>query len=209
MADRLAIYGGALRLLGSAQIASLTEDHPARHALDSAWRDTGDFLLAKGLWNFAIRASELSNDEDVTPLFDYDKAFRKPDDWVRTVGLGEVAGFGNGFEDFEDEANYWYANADPLYVRYISNDDAYGWNVGAWRQPFAKTFSAYLAYECGLPISNDRGNRNDLFSLYKGLLKEAKTLDAVDERVRTQPSGRLTRSRGGRRGYRGPLGAIR
>ncbi len=204
MADRLAIYQGALRLLGTSQLASLSEDRPERHKLDAAWEPCVDFLLEQALWNFAIRVVELSPDEDVEALFSYDYAFSKPDDWVRT---GSISGTGvysldEPFNDFEDQGGYWFASADILYVKYVSNDEAYGWNVGAWRQNFAKTVEAYLAFECGLPISADRGNRNDLYSLYKERLARAKNLDAVDERVQRRPKGSLVRARLGSRGSR-------
>lgn len=202
MADRLSIYRGALRLLGSSTISSLTETHPSRLALDEAWQPVGDKMLAKGLWNFAIRTVEISNDEDVSALFGYDHAFSKPDDWVRTVSIADEPTFAEGLLNYEDEGSYWYASCDPLYVRYISNLPEYGWNVGAWRQPFADAFSAELAFSCGLPISNDKGNRNDLAGLAKSWLADAKTLDAVDERVRVKPPGRLTRSRSANRGVR-------
>ena len=82
-----------------------------------------------------------------------------------------------------------------MYLRYVSDDDNYGWNVGRWRQSFAKALAAYLAYQCGLPISADRGNRNDLYNLFRTLLKDAKALDAVDEKVQQKPAGRLVRAR--------------
>jgi hypothetical protein len=196
MADRLSIYKGVLRLLGNAAgLSSLTEVSPTRNALDDAWRAAGDYMLARGLWNFAIRTVEMSPDEDVEPLFGYTYAYSKPDDWVRTASISDRATFDDGFEDYEDETAYWYTNCSTLYVRYVSDDDAYGWNIGAWRQPFSKALEAYLAWECGLPISSDRGNRNDMFQLFTRLLKDAKSLDAVDERVRSRPSGRLVRSR--------------
>lgn len=200
MASRLEIYKGALRLLGDAHgLSSLTEEGPARRALDDAWSPAIEYMLAKGLWNFAIRSVELSNDEDVEPLFGYDYSFSKPDDWVRTVSLSDDATFREGYEDYEDETSHWYCNVDPIYVRYISNDAEYGLDIAKWRQPFAKALEAYLAFECGLPISADRGNRNDLYSLHKGLLKDAKALDAVDERVRLRPEGRLVKARTYRR----------
>lgn len=196
MADRLEIYRGALRLLGDAHgLSSLTEVNPARQALDGAWQPAVDYLLAEGLWNFAIRSVELTNDEDVEPLFGFDYAFSKPEDWVRTLSMSQSGVYSEGFEQYEDETDYWYCSINPLYVRYISNDEDYGWNVAKWRQPFAKALEAYLAFECGLPISSDRGNRNDLFQLFKDRLSRAKTLDAVDERVKTKPTGRLVRAR--------------
>lgn len=195
MADRLEIYRGALRLLGPSNLASLSEDRPEKRALDGAWTNCGNFMLEQGLWNFAIRTVELSFDEDVEPLFGFDHAFSKPDDWVRTVSISETADFREGLLAYEDETSYWHASPETLYVRYVSNDDAYGWNVGAWRQHFSKAIEAYLAFECGLPISADRGNRNDVYSLYEKRLRDAKIKDAVDERVRTTPPGRWTRSR--------------
>ena len=196
MADRLAIYRGALRLLGNAAgLSSLTETNPTRFRLDEAWEPAVNYLLAKGLWNFAMRSVELSNDEDVEPLFGRLYAFSKPDDWVRTAAISQDGSFREGYEEYEDETGWWYADIDPLYVRYVSNDEEYGWNVGSWRQPFAKTIEAYLAYESGLAISSDKGNRNDLYSVFTKLLKEAKTLDAVDERVQKSPVGRLVRAR--------------
>lgn len=195
MADKLNVYNGALRLLGQEILPSLTEEGPSRRALDSAWQDCGDYLLAKGLWNFAIRTVELAPDDGQTPIPGYDYSFAHPVDWVRTLAISQSSDFIEGLRDYEDQAGFWYCSATPIYLRYVSNDDAYGWNVTAWRQPFAKCFSAYLAFECGLPISNDKSNRNDIYTLYKGLLKDAKALDAVDERVRDKPAGRLTRSR--------------
>lgn len=194
MADRLAIYQGALRLLGPSELASLSEDRPEKRKLDAAWNQSVDFLLEQGMWNFAIRAVELQADADVETLFGYEYAFSKPDDWLRTVETKT--------EDYEDEAGYWYANMDTLSIRYVSNDPAYGWNVGKWRQNFAKALEAYLAFECGLPISADRGTRSDVFSLYEKRLARAKNLDAVDERVQEKPTGRLVRSRGAGRGSR-------
>lgn len=196
MADRLEIFKGALRHLGNAAgLSSLTEVSASRQALDDAWQSSVDFLLEKGLWNFAIRAVEFAYDENMEPLFGYDYAFSKPTDWVRLVSISDEPTFREGLADYADENGYWYANVETIYVRYISNDDAYGWNVGSWRQSFAKCLEAYLAFSSSLPISADRGNRNDLYNLYKQLLKDAKTLDAVDERVQQKPAGRLVKSR--------------
>lgn len=205
MADRLTIYRGALRLLGNAAgLSSLTEEGPGRRALDDVWQGAGDLLLSKGMWNFALRSVEISNDEDVEPLFGYQYAMSKPDDWVRTVNISDSPTMREGYEDFRDEPGYWYVNVDPVYIRYVSDHTDYGWNVGAWGAPFAKAMEAYMAFESGLAISSDKGNRNDIYSLYEKRLKEARMLDAVDEAVSWKPRGRLVRSRSSRSDdYRG------
>src|SRR5512142_336001 len=181
MADRLAIYRGALRLLGPSNLASLTEDRPEKLALDGAWQDSVDYMLEQGMWNFAIRTVQLQPDEDIEPLFGFDYAYSKPTDWVRTVSISYEAALREGILEFEDETAYWHTSFNPIYIRYVSNDEAYGWNIGAWRQSFSKALEAYLAFECGLPIAADRGNRNDVFTLFKQRLQDAKTKDAVDE----------------------------
>lgn len=195
MASRLDIYRGALRLLGPSNLASLTEDRPEKLALDGAWQNAVDFMLEQGLWNFGMRAVELQPDADVEPLFGFDYAYSKPEDWVRTASICSDVAYREGIREYEDETDHWHTSWSVIYVRYVSNDVEYGWNVGAWRQHFAKALEAYLAFECGLPISSDRGNRNDLFTLYKSRLQDAKTKDAVDERVREKPPGMWTRSR--------------
>jgi hypothetical protein len=195
MASRLEVYQGALRLLGPHQLASLSEVRPERLKLDEIWTGAVQYMLEQGMWNFAIRTVELANDENEDPLFGYDYVFSRPDDYVRTVAISDDPTFRATFERYEDEQDRWYANCQPLYVRYVSNDEAYGFNVGAWRQAFSKAIEAYLAFESGLPISGDRGNRNDMLGLFKERLAKAKTLDAVDERVQLTKPGRLTASR--------------
>lgn len=198
MADKLTIFKGALRLLGhNAGLSSLSEVSAARNALDDAWTPAGEYLLAKGLWNFAMRSVQVEASDSLTTDFGYTKVFEKPDDWVRTASISDrpESEGPHQFEQYEDKTTYWLADVEPLYINYVSNDEDYGWNVGAWRQPFAKAMEAYLAFECGLPIAADKGNRNDLYSLFKSRLQDAKNLDAVDERVRRSPPGRLTRSR--------------
>jgi len=195
MADRLEIYKEALRLLGPSELASLTEDRSERHKLDDAWTNAVEYMLAEGMWNFAIRTIELGNDEDTAPLFGFDYSFVKPTDWIRTVNISPDGTFLEGLRNYEDEQGFWYANLPTIYLRYVSDDEDYGWNISSWRQPFAKCLAAYLGFECGLPIASDKGTRNELYQLFQSRLKRAKTLDAVDERVQEKPAGRWTRAR--------------
>lgn len=202
MASKLAIYKGALRLLGPHELAALTDDRPERYQLDDAWDDAAAHVLQEGLWNFAIRSTTVT--QSGTTIAGWDYAFTKPTDWVRTAGISSEATFRVGFEDYQDQGGKWYANVDTLYVRYVSNDASYGLSIASWPASYAKAMEAYLAFETGLPVSGDRGNRNDLFQLYKSRLARAKTLDAFDESVKFPPAGRLVRARfSGRNGKDG------
>lgn len=201
MGDRLTIYRGSARLLGDGRIAALDEDSVIRRAFDDAWPEAVDYLLRRGFWNFAIRTVEIEPDDDFEPLFGYTYSYSKPNDWIRTHRISETGDFVKGFEDFHFEQGFWFASVSPLYISYVSSGDAYGWNVGAWEQPFCKALEAYLAFSSGLPVTADKGNRNDLYQLFKEELKNAKAIDAVDEAVQHTPPGRLTRSRFGNRSF--------
>jgi hypothetical protein len=193
MATKLGIYKGALRLLGPHELASTSDDRPERYQLDDAYDDAVAYMLEQGLWNFAMRSATVT--ESGTPIPGWDYAFSKPSDIVRLAGISFEPSFMQGFEDYQDQNGKWYANVDTLYVRYVSNNASYGLDLDKWPPTFAKALSAYLAFESGLPISGDRGNRNDIFSLHKSLLARAKTLDAFDESVKRDPAGRLVRTR--------------
>jgi hypothetical protein len=193
MATKLGIYRGALRLLGPHELASTSDDRPERYQLDDAYDDAVAYMLEQGLWNFAMRSATVT--ESGSPIAGWDYAFSKPTDIVRLAGISFEPSFMQGFEDYQDQNGEWYANVDTLYVRYVSNNASYGLDLDKWPPTFAKALSAYLAFESGLPISGDRGNRNDIFSLHKSLLARAKTLDAFDESVKRDPPGRLVRTR--------------
>jgi len=197
MASKLDIYKGAARLLGhAAGISSLTETSQMRSTFDDIWTPAIGFLLTEGMWNFAIRSVELSADEDTDPAFGWTYAFSRPTDWIRTVSISDIGTFDSGFESFVDENNFWYADATPLYIRYVSNDASYGLNIALWPQTFAKAAEAYIAYEAAMTVAGAASSlRTDMFNLYRNALKKAKIKDAVDDSVKKQPAGRLVRSR--------------
>lgn len=196
MADKLTIYRGALRIIGhAAGLQSLTEVSHARTELDNAWDKSVTSLIEEGLWNFSSRTVQLSNDEDADPIFGYSKAFSKPEDYVRIVAISSHEDFNVPFEEFDQDADYWYADIDPMYLKYVSNDASYGLNIGKWPQSFAETLEAKLAMEVARPLSAHKDDLANARTLYKLRLRRAKTLDAVDERVKQRPPGRLVRSR--------------
>ncbi len=195
MADKLTIYREALRHLGAERLASLTENRPERLTLDDVWTSAVLFVLTKASWNFASRTVEITYDEDIAAMFGYDYGFTKPDDCLRVTGLSLDGTFNDGFEQYKDENGVIYASVQSFYLQYVSSADTYGLNLGMWSEPFAKAVAAYLAYESGLPISGDRGTRSDMFQLYQKLLRDAKSIDASEDRVRRWPAGRLVRSR--------------
>jgi len=195
MADKLTVYREALRNIGAERLVSLTEVRPERVLLDDVWASAARTVLSEGLWNFATRTMLLDHDEDSAVYVGYDYCFSKPDDLVRTAGVSQDGQFNDGFELWKDEANFIYANLTTIYLEYISDDPAYGMNMGLWSEQFARAVSAYLSYQIALPVTSSEGTRNTCWQLYKRLLKDAKALDATEDRIRRPPVGRLVKAR--------------
>jgi hypothetical protein len=193
--SRLSTYNEALRILGERRLVSLSENTPGRLELDAVWDNAFKFVLEGGYWNFATRTVLAAADIDVEPIYGFDYAFLKPDDWVRTTQISVHADFSDPLNEYEDERGYWHANVDTIYVRYVSSDEDYGGDEDAWPISFVKALAAYLAFEVCLVINNNKSDRNDLFQLYEKRLREAKSRDAMNEPTRPLPAGNWTRAR--------------
>ena len=143
---QLTLYNGALRVLGERRLASLTENREPRYLLDDVWAEGAvDYCLARGQWYFAMKSAQLDYDTSVTPAFGYLRAFQKPTDWRLTNALCSDERYKVPLLDYIDEAAYWYADLDTLYVKYVSNDSLYGGDWSLWSEQFTEYVHAYLA----------------------------------------------------------------
>ncbi|KAA3527049.1 hypothetical protein GOZ96_04730 [Agrobacterium vitis] len=195
MADKLSLYREALRHIGAERLASLTEARPERVLLDDVWDSTVRTVLTEGLWNFATRTVLLDYDEDIDVQLGFEYGFSKPTDCIRTTGMSENGSFNDGLEDWKDENAYIYANITSIYLQYVSDDVNYGLNVGVWSEQFSRAVAAHLSYQIALPVTSSENTRNTMWQMYKRLLKDAKALDASEDRVRRAPAGRLVKAR--------------
>lgn len=197
MTSKLDLYRRAIRFVGSASLDSLSEDRAERYKIDEIYDGAVLEFLELGLWKVALRTSELTADTDTTADFGPVYVYEKPTDFVRLAGIATDAYFRNELSDYLDEAGYWYTDSSIIYVKYVSKGTSYGLNLGAWRETMAEACGAHLALKAVLPISKDRGDRNDLLQISARLLEVAKRIDAVDERVKRKPEGRLVQARRG------------
>lgn len=199
--SQLELYNGALDHLGQRRILSLTDESDegqARRSLDGVW-NSGKFkdrVLGMGLWNFAIRTLALTYSPSVDVPFGYSYAFDKQSDWIRTAAVSSDPMF-NTLLDYEDSSEYWFAHPDTIYVKYVSNDAAFGYDLSLWPESFTAFVEAYLAWRVAMPITNDTGLRDHLWGLQKKLGSEARAIDGANEAVAYPPSGSWVRSRFG------------
>jgi hypothetical protein len=206
MTTQLTLYNGALMLCGERFLSSLTEEREPRRLLDRAW-DNGAGVkscLEQGQWNFAMRTVQIDYDTTIEPDFGYRRAFLKPDDWVITSALCSDEYFREPLTRYWDEAGYWYADLDTLYVRYVSNDVAYGLDYSLWPESFREYVEEYLANKVIRKITDSEEEEAKSDKRLRKKLLHAKSRAAMAEPTSFPPVGSWVRSRnrfgGGRDG---------
>lgn len=210
MPSKLTVYNGALRECGERKLSSLTENREPRRVLDSVWDN--DFIrqcLSEALWNHAMRTVELTYSPSVSPDFGYRRAFDKPTDWIRTASMSGDERFATPLLEYNDEAGYWFADLDTLYVRYVSDDDEYGADLSLWPAKFTQYVETELAARSAKRITGSDSEAAAIRKRADDALKKARSNDAMDEPTKFAPQGSWVSARGGRsrrdRGNRGSL----
>lgn len=192
---QLALYNESLRLIGERRLASLAENREPRRVLDDVWNDgTIDFCLEQGQWNFAMRAIELTPSATV-PTFGYTKAFDKPSDFIRTAGVAEDEFFNVPLTRMVEEVGFWFADIDPIYVRYVSNSATYGADLSRWPKTFAKYVAAFLASEICFTLTQSSEKQKLMLGIMHQRLIDARSKDAMGDPTAFPPQGNWTASR--------------
>jgi hypothetical protein len=207
---QIALYNEALRIIGERRLASLIENREPRRVLDDVWNDGAwEFCLEQGQWNFALRAVEITPSATV-PGFGFQHAFDKPNDFIRTAGVSEDEGFKRPLLNMLEEVGFWFADINPIYVRYISSSNSYGLDLQRWPKTFAKYVAAYLASEICFTITQDNEKKKLALAMKAQRLKEARSVDAMADPTTFPPEGNWCASRRGGRGRRdrGPRGQL-
>lgn len=200
--DRLTLYNIALEAAGERFISSLTEPREPRRLLDHVWtRGKGAvrYFLEQGHWNHAMRAVQLDKSPSVTPEFGWANAFDKPDDFVRLNMISSDDRFGYPLNEYEFEGDFIYADVDPLYLRYVSDDDQYGSDMGKWPDTFTLWAGHWMATQIAGRLKNDI-DAEALKKEANRLLIDARSKDASQEPVRWPPLSSWAQARLGRGG---------
>jgi hypothetical protein len=212
--SRLAIYNNALIICGETRLASLSEDRKPRRLLDQVWDSNGlRYCLEQGQWQFAMRTQRIDYDTDFAPPFGYSRAFQKPTDWVLTSAVCSDEFFRTPLTAYADELDYWYADLDEIFVKFVSDDADYGLDLANWPATFCDYVDAYFASKIIFDLTSDkeklafllgRDGNTDSGELGRRL-KIAKNRSAMTQPAMRFPmSGWNAARRGGRSG--GPMG---
>ena len=194
--DQLSLYNRALLHTGSRFLSDLSEEVETRRLLDQVWSDGAvDACLEMGQWYFAMRGIRLDYEPSIEPDFGYRRAFTKPDDWILTSSLAEDEFFRSPLLRYTDEAGYWYADQDTIYIRYVSNDPTFGGTVATWPKSFYNYVSWYLAKAIIDKLTDDAEKIKLCIESEKHALMEAKNRAAMALPTQFPAQGTWTRAR--------------
>lgn len=204
MATKLSLYNAALREIGDAKLSSVTEAVEARYVLDDVYEDVVKDCIESGLWNFATRSVKLDADTGIEPGFGPSEVFAKPSDFVRVVAISPNGDFLSTVSDYIIENEYLVAHQTPIYVRYISDGDDYGFDLTNWPRSFTRYVELSLALRVCERLTQSAGKAEQLRLDVKAARMYAKSRDAMDEaQPRYTPMGSWNAARTGRSGDRG------
>jgi len=200
MTTKLAVYNLALSHLRETKLAAVDEAREARYALDDWWDQTLAWMLEAGFWKFALRSVRIDTDPDVTEAFGLAYPFSKPTDWVRTYQISASEMMEPPLEDWVEEGGYLWANVDPIYMRYVSNDASYGMSMARWSARFVDALAFRLAYNTCPRITGSSDSLIKALGDYSdSALSKALSFEAMREPNRRPPEGKWNQSRHGSR----------
>jgi hypothetical protein len=196
MTTQLTLYNDALLACGERFLGSLTENREPRRLLDQVWASGGvKYILERGQWNFATRTQQIDYDSGIEPSFGYRRVFDKPTDYCCTRAVCCDEYLQTPLTRYADEAGYWYADLDTIYVRFVSDDAAYGMNLNHWPETFREVVAHHFASKIVLRLSNDNTEKMRLEAERDRLLKQAKNSSAMQEPTQFPAPGAWTRAR--------------
>lgn len=204
---QLSLYNQALRLVGEARLSEtgLTDNRPERHALDSIWdEDPIRQMLEEAQWTFATRTLEWNYDSSIEPDFGYSYGFTKPGNYVRSVAICSDEYFNEPITAFSDENGYWFCDYETIYVKYVSDAATYGRDYSLWTELFRNCVASKMASELAISLSKSQTIMDARKQELNKYIKDAKSLDAMNQPTRFSPPGNWTRARrSSNRNYRG------
>jgi hypothetical protein len=198
---KLQLYKRAIELCEQTPISSLTDNVTTRHRCDIHYDDVLQWMMEQAFWNCAMRTLEITQNTAVSPAFGFEYAHDKPTDFIRKYVIS-----GSEFLkpplDEQDNANayliesgYIWASITPIYLRYVSNDSAYGYNLGNWTEGMAKAAAHELAARIATTVTGSSEKAKDLHEEAYMLAGKAATYDAMQQPTQVVREGRWTKNR--------------
>lgn len=165
----------------------------------------GDAAAGVHLWHAQLEKGQIATAPLVTTtasdtgdITGFKYRFAKPSDWVRTTMVSADGSFTDPLQLFDDIDVSWYANVDPIYVRFVSNHATNGGGLlTRWPALYTHYVELALAERVCLALNGSASMHDELTQKRLPKAKSrALSIDAINGPPRFMPVGRFVRSRG-------------
>lgn len=170
MATKVTICSNSLLLLGAKTINDFSENNDRARLVSNLWPQVSDWLLRSHLWNCAVKRVQLTPDL-TPPVFDYSQQFSIPDDWLRTLQLGEL---GSPI-DYTQEGRKILCDENPLNLVYVARVDE-----GLWDTALQWSATMAMTAVCAYPITQSAALGDSYYQKLLVSLKQSRAIDGQD-----------------------------
>lgn len=203
---KLKLYRNAIRNCEQTPISDLTENVESRRRCDDFYDDVLVWILEQQFWLSSMRTVQIDVNAAVTPAFGYDYAHDKPADFVRreTIASDEFLQYPldehQGGAAYRIEGDYIWSNVTPIYMRYVSNDAAYGLDLTKWTDGMAEAFGYELGARVCPFLTGSTDKAEELHEKAVEKAGRAGTFDSLQQTTGRLREGNWTGRRFGRSG---------
>jgi hypothetical protein len=170
MTTAVTICSNALLMNGAKTINDFTENNDRARLVSNLWPQIRDWLIRSHNWNSCVARVQLAPDV-VTPSFDWNFQYSIPNDWLRTLQVGEL-----GIPvDYAHEGRKILCDENPLNLVYVFRQDEGSWDTGL---QFVATLAmcAVTAY----PLTQSASFAASQYALFVQELRKVKSTDGQD-----------------------------
>lgn len=166
------ICSNALLLLGAQTINDFDEENDRALLVANLWPNARDAVLRSHPWNCAKERVLLAPDAS-PPAFGFSYQFALPGDCLRVLALGEE---GESFR-FRIARRRILMDESECRLEYIFRNE----DVTTWDSLLVTAMESYMAMVAAYPITKSPSIRAEMEKLYAFQLRQARTVDALEE----------------------------
>jgi hypothetical protein len=185
-ASAVSICSNALLELGGKSINAFTEDSDAARLASNLWDQVRRGVLRGHPWNCATKRVVLAPVVGA-PAFGYAFAFTQPPDCMKIVQVGLYG----AEDDYAIESGQILAGVNPLYLRYIWDND----NPATYDEGLVEALTAAMAARMAYAITGSTSLRQAAEQRAEVVMARAQAIDGQDEPPQTWGNFHLLASR--------------
>ena len=163
------IVNNALVKIGANAILTLTEDSEAARAANLIYEQVRDACIRDHVWNFAVNRVELAQNS-VAPAFGFAYQYNVPSDCLRVLQMENMDMF------YKIESGKLLTDEGTAKILYLARVE----DVNLFDAMFVEAFSARLAAELSVTLSESNTLYSNMMEMYQRKVADARSMDAQE-----------------------------